>query len=356
MDKEKWYARTPDEVVQFWQTNFVDGLSSSEVNIRLEKFGFNELSEKEKTAWWKRFLAQFQDFMVLVLLGATLISAFLGEYADAITILIIVLMNAILGFVQEYRAEQSLAALKKLASPTARVIRNSTVQHIPARELVPGDILMLEAGDKLAADGRLIDVHSMEVEEAALTGESLPVRKVADRSFSEDAPLGDRKNMVYAGTSVVRGRGKAVVCASGMATEVGQIAGMIQTTVDEATPLERRLDHLGKWLVWGCLLICLVVVITGVAKGESLFLMCMAGISLAVAAIPEGLPAIVTVALALGVQRMIKQRAIIRKLPAVETLGCTTVICSDKTGTLTQNAMTVRQVFTDGNTYEITGV
>ncbi|SMC56096.1 calcium-translocating P-type ATPase, SERCA-type [Sporomusa malonica] len=356
MDREKWYARTPDEVVQFWQTSFVDGLSSSEVNTRLDKFGFNELAEKEKTAWWKRFLAQFQDFMVLVLLGATLISAFLGEYADAITILIIVLMNAILGFIQEYRAEQSLSALKKLASPTARVIRNSMVQQIPARELVPGDILILEAGDKLAADGRLIDVHNMEVEEAALTGESMPVRKVADRRYSEDAPLGDRKNMVYAGTSVVRGRGKAVVCASGMATEVGHIAGMIQTTTEEATPLERRLDHLGKWLVWGCLFICLVVVITGVAKGESLFLMCMAGISLAVAAIPEGLPAIVTVALALGVQRMIRQRAIIRKLPAVETLGCTTAICSDKTGTLTQNAMTVRQLFTDGNNYEITGV
>jgi len=355
MDRGKWYSRTSDEVVQFWQTSFIDGLSTTEVNTRLDKFGFNELAEKEKTAWWKRFLAQFQDFMVLVLLGATLISALLGEYADAVTILIIVLMNAILGFIQEYRAEQSLAALKKLSSPTARVIRNGMVQQVAAKELVPGDILSLEAGDKLAADGRLIDVRNMEVEEAALTGESMPVRKVADRCFSEDASLGDRKNMVYAGTSIVRGRGKAVVCASGMATEVGQIAGMIQTTAEEATPLERRLDDLGKWLVWGCLAICLIVVITGIAKGESLFLMCMAGISLAVAAIPEGLPAIVTVALAIGVQRMIKQRAIIRKLPAVETLGCTTVICSDKTGTLTQNAMTVRQVFTDGNKYDITG-
>lgn len=355
MDREKWYTRTSDEVIQFWQTNFIDGLSSAEVQNRLSKFGVNELEEKEKISWWKRFLAQFQDFMVLVLLGATLISAFLGEYADAITILIIVLMNAILGFIQEYRAEQSLAALKKLASPTARVVRNSMVQQIPARELVPGDILVLEAGDKLSADARIIDVHSLEVEEAALTGESLPVRKVADRKFSEDVPLGDRKNMVFAGTSIVKGRGKAVVCATGMSTEVGHIAGMIQATGEESTPLERRLDHLGKLLVWGCLAICLVVVITGVAKGESLFLMCMAGISLAVAAIPEGLPAIVTVALALGVQRMIKQRAIIRKLPAVETLGCTTVICSDKTGTLTQNAMTVRQIFADGKHYEITG-
>lgn len=355
MNRGKWYTRTSEEVVQFWQSSFTDGLSSAEAKLRLEKFGSNELAEKEKTAWWKRFLAQFQDFMVLVLLGATLISAFLGEYADAITILIIVLMNAVLGFIQEYRAEQSLAALKKLASLTARVVRNSMVQQIPARELVPGDILVLEAGDKLSADARLINVHNMEVEEAALTGESISVRKVANREFSEDAPLGDRKNMVFSGTNVVKGRGKAVVCATGMATEVGQIADMIQATAEETTPLERRLDHLGKWLVWGCLAICLVVVITGVIKGESLFLMCMAGISLAVAAIPEGLPAIVTVALALGVQRMIKQQAIIRKLPAVETLGCTTVICSDKTGTLTQNAMTVRQIFAAGKHYEVTG-
>lgn len=355
MDREKWYARTPDEVGQFWQTSFADGLSSAEAKARLDKFGFNELVEKEKTAWWKRFLAQFQDFMVLVLLGATLISAFLGEYVDSITILLIVVMNAVLGFIQEYRAEQSLAALKKLAAPTARVIRNGMVQQVPARELVPGDILALESGDKLAADGRLIDVYNLEVEEAALTGESLPVRKLADRQYSEEAPLGDRKNMVYASTSVVRGRGRAVVCATGMSTEIGQIAGMIQASAEEATPLERRLEHLGKWLVWGCLAICCIVVITGVAKGESLFVMCMAGISLAVAAIPEGLPAIVTVALALGVQRMIKQRAIIRKLPAVETLGCTTVICSDKTGTLTQNAMTVRQVFANSQIYEFTG-
>lgn len=355
MDREKWYTRTADEVIQFWQTSFSDGLSSAEAKNRLEKFGYNELAEKEKTAWWQRFLAQFQDFMVLVLLGATLISAFLGEYADAITILLIVLMNAVLGFIQEYRAEQSLAALKKLTSLSARVIRNSMIQQIPAREVVPGDILVLEAGDKLSADARLIDAHNMEVEEAALTGESTAVRKVADRNFAEDAPLGDRKNMVFCGTNVVKGRGKAVVCATAMTTEVGHIADMIQATVEEVTPLERRLEYLGKWLVLGCLAICAIVVITGVTRGESLFLMCMAGISLAVAAIPEGLPAIVTVALALGVQRMIKQKAIIRKLPAVETLGCTTVICSDKTGTLTQNAMTVRQIFAAGNNYEVTG-
>lgn len=352
---EKWHARTADETLQFWQTDVHDGLTSQEAKSRLDRFGFNEMREKAKTSWWKRFIAQFQDFMVLVLLAATLISALLGEYVDAITILAIVITNAILGFLQEYRAEQSMQALKELSAPTARVVRNGNIQHIPARELVPGDIMMLEAGDKLAADGRLLEVHSLELDEAALTGESSTIRKIADRNYEEDASLGDRKNMVYAGTITTKGRGKAIVCATGMLTEVGNIAGMIQDSAEEDTPLERRLAQLGRLLVWGCLLICLLVVVIGTIKGEPLFLMCMAGISLAVAAIPEGLPAVVTVALALGMQRMIKRSAIIRKLPAVETLGCTTVICSDKTGTLTQNAMTARKVFSNGRIYEITG-
>jgi Ca2+-transporting ATPase len=311
--------------------------------------------EKEKTPWWKRLFAQFQDFMVLVLLAATLISAFLGEYVDSATILAIVMINAILGFIQEHRAEKSMDALKTMVAPMAHVIRNGLLQQIAAREMVPGDIMALESGDKIAADARLIDVKNMEVDEATLTGESLPIRKVVDKEYAENSPLGDRKNMVYAGTSIVKGRGKAVVCATGMATEVGRIADMIQDVEHESTPLEQRLESLGRWLVWGCLIICIVVVITGVLKGEPLLLMCMAGISLAVAAIPEGLPAIVTVALALGVQRMIKRNAIIRKLPAVETLGCTTVICSDKTGTLTQNAMTVKKIFVAGKIYEVTG-
>jgi len=352
---ETWYTRQGQEVITYWHTDQYEGLASSEVKNRLKKFGYNEMVEKQRPAWWKRLIAQFQDFMVLVLLAATLISAFLGEYADAVTILIIVIFNAILGFVQEYRAEKSMDALKKMAAPTAHVIRNGILQQIVARELVPGDILVLESGDKIAADARLIDVQSMEVEEAALTGESLPVRKLANKQYDENSSLGDRKNMVYASTSIVKGRGKAVVCATGMVTEVGRIADMIQESTHESTPLEKRLESLGRWLVWGCLVICLIVVITGVAKGEPLFLMCMAGISLAVAAIPEGLPAIVTVALALGVQRMIKCNAIIRKLPAVETLGCTTVICSDKTGTLTQNAMTVQKIFTNSSLYEVTG-
>ncbi|MBP2650164.1 MAG: calcium-transporting P-type ATPase, PMR1-type [Firmicutes bacterium] len=352
---EKWYARTVEETLDFWRTDEHDGLSTADVKIRLEQFGYNEMRGKAKVAWWKRFLAQFQDFMVVVLLAATLISAFLGEYVDAVTILAIVIINALLGFFQEYRAERSMEALKKLTAPTARVVRNGVVQHIPARQLVPGDVLMLEAGDIIAADGRLIGAINLEVEEAALTGEALPVRKLAEKIYSEEVTLGDRKNMIYSGTVVTRGRGKATVCSIGMQTEVGNIYGMIQQAEPEDTPLQRRLDKLGKWLVWGCLGICLIVVITGVSKGEPIFLMCMAGISLAVAAIPEGLPAIVTVALALGVQRMIKHHAIVRKLPAVETLGCTTVICSDKTGTLTQNEMTVRKIYTNNKLYDVSG-
>ena len=356
VNKDKWYARSAEDVLQFWQTDLTEGLDNKEVEKRLEKFGYNEMIEKKQTPWWKILLGQFQDFMVLVLLGATLISALLGEYIDAITILSIVIVNAVLGFFQEYRAEQSMNALKKLAAPTCRVVRHGTVQQIAAKEVVPGDILLLEAGDKLAADGRLVETHNLEVEEASLTGESLPVRKIADRQFQADSPLGDRKNMVYAGTSISRGRGTAVVCATGMSTEVGHIANMIQSSEEEETPLQRRLESLGRLLVWGCLAICLVVVITGLIKGEPILLMLMAGISLAVAAIPEGLPAIVTVCLALGVQRMIKRNAIVRKLPAVETLGCTTVICSDKTGTLTQNAMTVRSIYTGSRAnYEVTG-
>lgn len=352
---DKWYTRTAQETIDFWRTDQYDGLTSSEVKSRIAEFGYNEMLEKQKTVWWKQFFAQFQDFMVLVLLAATLISAFLGEYADSATILAIVLVNAILGFVQEHRAEKSMEALKTMVAPMAHVIRNGILQKIAAREMVPGDIMVLESGDKIAADARLIDIQSIEADEATLTGESLPVRKVVDKQYGENSSLGDRKNMVYAGTSIIKGRGKAVVCATGMSTEVGLIADMIQDVKQESTPLEQRLESLGRWLVWGCLIICIIVVITGVLKGEPLFLMCMAGISLAVAAIPEGLPAIVTVALALGVQRMIKRNAIIRKLPAVETLGCTTVICSDKTGTLTQNAMTVQKIFVAGSIYQVTG-
>lgn len=350
-----WHTLSIVETAEHLHTDLRDGLSSREAALRQERYGLNELKEKERLPAWKRFAAQFQDFMVLVLLGATLISAMLGEYTDAITILAIVIINAVLGFIQETRAERSLEALREMTAPTAEVVRNSHVQRLLARELVPGDVIILNSGDKVPADARLLESNNITVDEAVLTGESVPVLKQADKIFVADTSLGDRKNMVYAGTVITRGRGRAVVCATGMATEVGQIADLIQQAPETDTPLQRRLEKLGHTLVWGCLIVCLVVVFAGLLRGEAIFLMAMSGISLAVAAIPEGLPAVVTVALALGVQRMIRRQAIVRKLPAVETLGCTTVICSDKTGTMTQNAMTVRHICTVAGSFDVTG-
>ena len=350
-----FYMLSTEEILKDWKTDAQEGLSAQEARRRLEKCGPNALKEREQTPAWKRFAAQFKDFMVLTLLAATAISVFLGEYADAATILVIVFFNAALGFVQEYRAEKSLDALKKLSAPLAHVLRDGASRKIEARAVVPGDILLVEAGDKICADCRVLEAQSLEAEESALTGESVPARKSAAPLLTEKRALGDHANMLYAGTIVTAGRGKAVVCRTGMDTEIGKIAQFLQQKKEEVTPLERRLDQLGKKLVTCCLAICLLVVAIGVAKGEPLFIMCMAGISLAVAAIPEGLPAIVTVALALGVQRMIRRNAIVRKLPAVETLGCVNVICSDKTGTLTQNQMTVRRVFTFGQSYDVTG-
>jgi P-type Ca2+ transporter type 2C len=336
------------------------GLTAQESQRRLDEFGPNQLQAAEKTPWWRMLLAQFQDFMVLVLLAATTLSYAMGETADAITIVVIVVINAVLGFVQEYRAEQSLEALKQLAAPTARVRRDGQEAQVAAADLVPGDLLLLEAGDKIPADARLLEVMGLEVEEAALTGESLPVRKQHAWIGGEDAGLGDRKNMLYMGTTVTRGRATAVVVETGMSTEMGRIAGMMQAMEQEETPLQRRLEQLGKWLVLACLGVCALVVVTGFLTSpqmtkQELSRLFLAGISLAVAAIPEGLPAIVTVALALGVQRMIKRNAIVRRLQAVETLGCATVICSDKTGTLTKNEMMVRAAWAGGVRYDVTG-
>lgn len=350
-----WHTLGVGEIADVLQTDLQAGLSSREATLRQQHHGSNELMEKERVPAWKKFAAQFQDFMVLVLLGATLISAMLGEYTDAITILAIVFINAVLGFLQEARAERSLAALREMTAPTAVVVRNGHVQRLPARELVPGDVIIINNGDKVPADARLLECHNVTADESALTGESVPVSKQADKTYGTDVVLGDRKNMIYAGTVITRGRGRAVVCAIGMSTEMGRIADLIQQAPETDTPLQQRLEKLGHTLVWGCLIVCLVVVFAGLMRGEPVFLMAMSGISLAVAAIPEGLPAVVTVALALGVQRMIRRQAIVRKLPAVETLGCTTVICSDKTGTLTQNAMTVRHIYTVAGSFDITG-
>ncbi len=331
------------------------GLSLEEVEARRREFGPNQLAEGVKVSLLTVFLNQFRDFMIIVLLAATLISGLLGEYTDAITIIAIVFLNGILGFVQEVKAERSLAALKELTAPTARVRRNGKVELIAARDLIPGDIVLLEDGDRVPADGRILISNVFYVEESALTGESVPSSKQAGLVVEQDANLGDRKNMVYMGTMVTRGKAEIVVVGTGMNTEMGKIANLMQQSEETLTPLQKRLDQLGKVLVWVALGITLLVVITGVLRGHNIYEMFLAGVSLAVAAIPEGLPAIVTIALALGVQRMIKRNAIVRKLPSVETLGCATVVCSDKTGTLTQNRMTVQRVFTDGTWISLTG-
>ncbi|REK58523.1 MAG: calcium-translocating P-type ATPase, SERCA-type [Thermobacillus sp.] len=355
MEQKMWHRLDPRELVEALGSDAASGLSAAEAARRLAEHGRNELAEGRRTPPIVLFLNQFKDFMVLVLIGATLISGLLGEYMDAAAILAIIVLNGVLGFIQEYRAEQSLRSLKALSAPTARVVRDGTVQDIPAEDLVPGDIVILESGDRVPADIRLLEASSLYTEESALTGESVPVEKVA-RPIDEDGlGTGDLKNIGFMGTMVTRGTGRGIVIRTGMQTEMGKIAHMIEQAEEAETPLQRRLAQLGKVLIAVAIALTVMVVIAGILHGQPAYDMFLAGVSLAVAAIPEGLPAIVTIALALGVQRMIRRRAIVRKLPSVETLGCATVICSDKTGTLTQNKMTVTRLWTGGRTLEVTG-
>ncbi|NMA69502.1 MAG: calcium-transporting P-type ATPase, PMR1-type [Desulfitobacterium sp.] len=355
MRQRAWHVLPWLDVAKYLGVNPGKGLSLKEVNRRLSEVGKNILETKKGVHPVFLFLGQFRDFMVLVLLAATIISALMGEIADAITIMAILILNAILGFIQEYRAEKSMESLKTLTAPEARVLRDGVEVRIPAADLVPGDIVLMEAGDRIPADIRWIQAVNVEVEESALTGESHPVPKRIGELNDELTPMADRVNMGYMGTSLVNGRGAGVVVATGMDTEMGIIASMIQSVEGEETPLQKRLDQLGKYLVMISLIVCGLVVVTGIIRGEGIYKMFLAGVSLAVAAIPEGLPAIVTVALAIGVQRMVRRNAIVRKLPAVETLGCATVVCSDKTGTLTQNEMTVRQIYVDRKMVAVTG-
>ena len=331
------------------------GLSQEEAQHRLDEFGPNELVEKEKVSAWKIFLEQFKSFLLIILLVAVALSAVLGEIADAIVIFIIILFAAGLGFVQEYRAERAMEALKRMAAPLTSVLRDGKEVEIPARELVPGDIVLLKTGDRIPADGRLIEAVNLRTDEAPLTGESTPVEKT-DRVLEGDMGIGDRRNMVFAGTAVVYGRGIAIITATGMATEFGKIATMLQEVEKERTPLQINLDQLGKWIGIGALALCFTLAGLGIFRGHGILEMVIWGVSLAVAAVPEALPAVVTISLALGVQRMVRRHALVRKLPAVETLGSTTFICSDKTGTLTQDQMTVRQVYVDGKLIDVTGV
>ena len=324
--------------------SLVSGLSSAEAEKRLAKYGENILSHKKAVHPARIFAGQFKDFMVMILLGATVISVLMGEAVEALTIVLIVLVNAVLGFLQEYKTEKTLEALKNMAAPTAKVIRDGQKIEIPAMDVVPGDLLVLAAGDRVPADAQIVEATLLQADEAMLSGESHPVNKT---DLPQDGTQETfRKDMVYMGTIITKGRGKAVVSGTGMTTQMGQIAGMLDTIETERTPLQEKLGSLGKYIGIGCLLICAIVTVTGIVRGEPVFDMLLTGISLAVAAIPEGLPAVVTIALALAVSRMVKRGALIRKLHAVETMGCAQVICTDKTGTLTENRMTVQEIAT----------
>ena len=343
----RWHQMTVDHVIEELRSSR-QGLSEHEARKRLEEYGFNVLMEKKKKTLFMMFLDQFKDFMILVLIGAAVISGMIGDLTDTVAIVVIVVLNATIGFVQEYRAEQAMAALKRMAAPTATVIREGMPVDLPASELVPGDMVALEAGRVMPADIRLLESAQLKVEEAALTGESIPVEKQTGALHEEKLPLGDRKNMAYKGTVASYGRGVGIVVATGMETELGRIATMLQEEEEVKTPLQKRLTRFSQKLAIGVLAICAIVFGVGVLRGEPPVLMFLTAISLAVAAIPEALPAVVTISLALGAKKMVKLNALIRRLPAVETLGSVTYICSDKTGTLTLNKMTVEEIYVDG--------
>jgi len=349
--RAKWPVMGGEEVCRKLEVASEKGLSPAQAAQRQNKYGKNSFQKGDTKSPLIIFMSQFGDFLILVLLAATLVSALLGEYVDGITIMAILFLNAVLGTVQEYRAERSLKALRELAAPRTSVIREGRRMGVNSEEIVPGDVVILDPGDRVGADLRLLEAQGLLIDEAPLTGESVPSSKSETALSSVPSSPGDTSNMVYGGTLVVEGRGRGVVVATGDDSQLGKIAHLMEQVNPQLTPLQKRLERLGKYLVAACMAVCFLVMVLGVWRGETVYHMFMAGVSLAVAAIPEGLPAIVTVSLALGVQRMIKRRAIVRQLPAVETLGSATVICSDKTGTLTRNRMVLKEVFTGGELY-----
>jgi Ca2+-transporting ATPase len=375
MDYEKevevsWHALNADEVLAQLETPVETGLSTAEVIARQEKYGLNELVEKKKTTFWQMLWGQLNNFIVILLIVASVISAFLGDYIEAGAIMLIVILNAILGIVQESRAEDALAALKKLAAPEAKVLRDGQRISVPAPQLVPGDVVFIEAGNFIPADLRLLEAVNLSIDEASLTGESVAVTKRAEGNLEADIPLGDRKNSAFMGTVVTYGRGKGIVTSTGMHTQLGLIATMLQAVEEEATPLMKRLEQLGKVLGYGALAVCGLVFVIVAARLfighpdvkltdprtiDEIVKAFMIAVSLAIAAVPEGLAAVVTISLAGGMREMVRRHALIRRLSSVETLGSVTTICSDKTGTLTQNEMTVTRMWVDGNFITVTG-
>ncbi|PKM84200.1 MAG: ATPase [Firmicutes bacterium HGW-Firmicutes-11] len=340
------------QILNELKTDVERGLSDEEARRRIEEYGPNSIEEKKAKTKLQIFLSQLKDPMIYILMAAMVISAFLKEFGDSVIILAVILLNAIIGMIQESKAEKSLEALKKMSSPSALVRRDGEIKEIPAAELVPGDIVLLEAGRVVPADLRLVSSINLKLEEAALTGESVPVEKDAEFVLTEEVSLGDRLNMAYQSTSVVYGRGEGVVMTTGMNTEIGKIARMISETKEEMTPLQKRLGDLGKVLGILAVVLCVALFAIALFQGRDVLEMLLTAISLAVAAIPEGLPAVVTIVLALGVTRMVKVNTIVRKLPAVETLGAVSIVCTDKTGTLTQNKMTVTKIWIDGATMD----
>ncbi|MFZ5943077.1 MAG: cation-translocating P-type ATPase [Bacillota bacterium] len=355
MSDKRWYSMEGPQVVEDLSTDAQQGLTSKEVEDRLNTYGPNALKEPPPRSLISMFIEQLKEVLVLILIGAAIISGALGEWEDTIVILIIVILNAALGVFQENKAEQALKALKEMTKAAVKVLRNGKVSQLEVDNLVPGDVILLDTGDAIPADARLIESASLRVNEAALTGESVPSEKDLKAIKADEVPVGDRKNMIFRGTTVTGGRGKAIVVETGMKTELGRIAQMLQETPPEPTPLQQQLAKLGKILGMAAGVIVAVVFITGLLRGEDVLEMFMTAIALAVAAIPEGLPSVVTIVLALGVTRMSRRNAIIRKLPAVETLGVATYICSDKTGTLTKNEMTVTNIYTNGDFLKISG-
>ena len=358
MEENKWFNKSIEEAEKILETNIQNGLTENDVKTKREKYGLNMLKAKKKASLLQRFIEQFKDFSIIVLIIAAIVSGFVGisqgeGMTDTIIILIVVLANAIIGIAQESKAEKSLEALQKLTDHASKVIRDGKIKVIPAKELVPGDIVLLDTGDYIPADLRVIEAVNLKAQESSLTGESVPVEKTTKMIEKTDVGIGDRTNMLFSSSLVTYGRGKGIVVQTGMNTEVGKIAGMLDNTEKQITPLQEKLNKLGKTLGIAALAICAFIFIIGLIQGKEPINMFMTAVSLAVAAIPEGLVAVSTIVLAIGVQKMVKKNAIVKKLPAVETLGSATVICSDKTGTLTQNKMTVEKIFINGETKEL---